>query len=233
MDPYVESWALVARVSTLEGGVSQAVLDGRRAVELAQGGAEEALTGALATLARALYFSGDLDEARNLALQVIAHPDINHRAPSLTHARTTLALVALERGRLASARRDAEQAKAAVGRIGTSRSWLGANASAALGAVLAAEGSLVEAERELATAEHLFRDEVATLHQAWILVLLARVRARRGRIDEAEATLLSAQESLEDARRLWASSRARAGSGGRAAAGERARPSRRPARTTE
>ena len=80
-----------------------------------------------------------------------------------------------------------------MGRIGTSRSWLGANASAALGAVLAAEGSLVEAEHELASAERFFRDEVATLHHTWLLVLLARVRLRRGRLAEAEATLRSAR----------------------------------------
>jgi Glucose-6-phosphate dehydrogenase, NAD binding domain/Glucose-6-phosphate dehydrogenase, C-terminal domain len=112
--------------------------------------------------------------------------------PSLVVARSTLALVAIERGRVASARAHAQQAKAAVGQIGTSRSWLGANASAAVGAVLSAEGSLVEAERELASAERFFADEVATLHHTWLLVLLARVRLRRGRLAEAEATLRSA-----------------------------------------
>ena len=89
-------------------------------------------------------------------------------------------------------------AKAAVGRIGSSRSWLGANAAAALGAVLAAEGKFVEAEHELATAERFFRDEVATLHHTWLLVLLARVRLRRGRLDEAEPLLRSAREALDE-----------------------------------
>ena len=49
---------------------------------------------------------------------------------------------------------------------------------------------------ELASAERFFRDEVATLHHAWLLVLLARVRLRRGRLDEAEQTLRSAREAL-------------------------------------
>ena len=83
-----------------------------------------------------------------------------------------------------------------MGRIRTSRSWLGANASAALGSVLAAEGRLDEAEHELASAERFFRDEVATQHHTWLLVLLARVRVRRGRLPEAEATLRSAREAL-------------------------------------
>ena len=195
-DPDLESWALVARTLTLDGGVGQAVLDGRRAVELARAGSGEVLTGALAAYARARFFAGDLKEASAVAMRVLEHPDVHHRPPSLTHARTTLALAAVERGRLATARGHAEKAKAAVGRIRTSRSWLGANASAALGSVLAAEGHLDEADHELASAERFFRDEVATLHHTWLLVLLARVRLRRGRLPEADATLRSAREEL-------------------------------------
>ena len=61
-----------------------------------------------------------------------------------------------------------------------------------------AEGHLVEAEHELASAERFFADEVATVHHAWLLVLLARVRLRRGRLAEAEATLRSAREALRE-----------------------------------
>ena len=119
---------------------------------------------ALAAYARALFFAGELDEASAVAMRALEHPAIERAVPSLVVARSTLALVAVERGRLASARAHAEKAKAAVGRIGTSRSWLGANASAALGSLLAAEGSLAEAEHELASAERFFADEVATVH---------------------------------------------------------------------
>ncbi len=156
------------------------MVNGRRAVELSEGHSDELLTAALAAYARALFFAGDLQEASAVASRVLEHPDIERRVPSLVVACATLALVAAERGRLTSARGHAAKAKAAVGRIGTSRSWLGANAAAALGSVLEAEGKLAEAEHELATAEHLFKDEVATLHQAWLLVLLARVRLRPG-----------------------------------------------------
>ncbi len=94
------------------------------------------------------------------------------------------------------ARAHAEKAKAIIGGVGSSRSWLGANASAALGSVLDAEGNLVDAERELAYAEHFFRDEVATVHHAWLLVLLARIRCQRGRLEEAAATLRPAREEI-------------------------------------
>jgi LuxR family maltose regulon positive regulatory protein len=78
------------------------------------------------------------------------------------------------------------------------RTWLGGNASAALGCVLLAEGQLPAAERELAHAEHVLRDEVATVHSTWVLVLLARVRARRGRLDEAAAALELAQAAMRE-----------------------------------
>ena len=197
-DAYIETAARLVRALTIDGGVRAAVRDGRRAVELAANGASEILTAALSASARALFFAGDLNHAAAAAMRALEHPAIERTVPSLVVTRSTLALVAVEQGRLALARGHAEKAKAAVGRFGTSRSWLGANASAALGSVLAAEGSLAEAEHELASAEHFFRDEVATLHHTWLLALLARVHLQRGRLAEAEAGLGSAREALAD-----------------------------------
>ncbi len=197
-DTYVETAALLVRAATIDGGVAQAVLDGERAVGLAQADPDEILTAALAAYGRALFFAGDLDEASAVAMRTLEHPAIERTVPSLVVARSTLALIAVDRGRLGPARGHAETAKAAVGRIGTSRSWLGANASAALGSVLAAEGRLAEAEHELAFAERLFADEVTTMHHAWLLLLLARVRVRRGRLAEAEATLHEARGGLAE-----------------------------------
>jgi LuxR family maltose regulon positive regulatory protein len=64
--------------------------------------------------------------------------------------------------------------------------------------VLIAEGIYPEGERELAYAERVFRDEIATLQHTWLLVLLARVRCRRGRLDEAETTARLAREELDE-----------------------------------
>ena len=196
--PYVEAIAGMVRAMTIDRGVERAVVSGRRAVELAEADADEILTGALAGYARALYFAGEFDAVWAAALRVLEHPNAERRMPSYAFARSTLALVAVEHEWLASARDHAEKAKAVVGRIGTSRSWLGANASAALGAVLEAEGKLAEAEHELAYAEHYFRDEFATVHHAWLLILLARVRGRRGHLGEAEAALGTARAALEE-----------------------------------
>ena len=103
-----------------------------------------------------------------------------------------------DRGRTTWARIHAEKAKEIVGRAGGGRSWLGANASLALGAVLTAEGRYADAERHLTYAEHFFRDEVPTHDHTRLLVRLATVECRRGRSDRAEATLRLAREEASE-----------------------------------
>jgi LuxR family maltose regulon positive regulatory protein len=194
-DPYVDVVACLVAAATMDGGVGQAVLDGRRAVELAKSSVEQLLGGASSAYARALYFAGELDDAWASALRALEHPQ---EVPGVAAAHATLALVAVERGRLSSARGHAEKAKALVGGIGISRTWLGAMAASALGGVLVSEGKLADAEHELAYAEHFYRDEVATVHHARSLLVLARVRERRGRLKEAEATLRAARDELAE-----------------------------------
>lgn len=194
--PYVEAVAGMVRAATVDGDVDTAVRIGRHAVEVASVGADDALVAALGGYARALYFAGELDEAWAAALQAVEHPHAERRPPGHAFARSTLALVAAAQGRPAAARIHAEKAREILGGIGSRRTWLGANASAALGIVLAAEGDLPAAERELASAEPVFADEVATLHHVWVLLHLARVRVRRGRLDEAQAALDASREAM-------------------------------------
>jgi LuxR family maltose regulon positive regulatory protein len=196
--PYVQAVAGMVLAASVDRDIGRSIAEGRRAVELAETGADAVVVAALAGYARALYLAGRLDEAWAAALRAVEHPEAERRAPGHAFARSTLALVAADQGRLGFARAHAEKAKEIVGAVGSSRSWLGANASVALGAVLALEGNLAESERELAHAERFFHDEVATVQHAWLLVLLARVRCRRGRLDEAEATLRSASDALSE-----------------------------------
>ena len=196
--PYVECVAAMTAAAGIDHGVGQAVVDGRRAVAIAEADADEALVAALAAHARALYLAGDVDQAWISALRAIEHPDAERRPPGHAAARATLAVVAAERGWLAAARTHAEKAKTITGGVASSRSWLGANAAVALGSVLAAERSLGEAEREFAQAVRLFADEVATVDHAWALVLLAAVRARRGHIEAARSALESSREVVAE-----------------------------------
>ena len=195
---YADAVLAMVRAAGVDTGVAEAVLEGRRAVELAHAGADEVLVAALASLSRALYLVGELDEAWTAASRAVEHPDAARRAPGYALARSTLALIAADRGLLASARAHAEKARAILGGITSSRSWLGANAAMAIGAVLTGEGDLAGAEREFAYAERFFRDEVATVHHARLLVRLADVRCRRGRLDDAAATLSRARQAIAE-----------------------------------
>jgi ATP/maltotriose-dependent transcriptional regulator MalT len=196
--PYLEVETLLARALGMDKGVAQAVRDGRRALEMAGAGLDDATPGALAAYAHALYFAGDLDEASDAAERLLEHPHAEESRPSQVVARATLALAAVERGRLSSARTHAEEAKAVVHGLGASRTWIGAQASMALGTVLAAEEHLTEAEHELSRAEHLLRDEVPTVDHAWALALLARVRLQRGRLAEADSTGETLRDDLSE-----------------------------------
>ena len=193
---YEECVTAMVRAAGLDDGVSTAVVEGYRAVELAQRGVDETLVAALAALARALYFAGELDGARSAASRAIEHPDSARRPPGLAVAHSILALVAADRGRLSTARDHVKAAHAIVGKITSSRSWLGSSVAEALGSVLASDGDFAGAEREFSSAERFLADDVATVAHARLLIRLADVRRRRGRLDEADDTLGRAREEL-------------------------------------
>ncbi len=186
----------MVRAASIDGPITDAVSEGNRAVALAEDAADDVLVASLAGAAQALYFAGANEEAWYAALRAVQHPEAERRPTAHALARSTLALVALEQAQRGLARGHAEKAKAIIGRVRSSRSWIGANASAALASVFMDEGRLVEAEREFVHAEHFFRDEVATVHHVWALLLLTRVRCRRGKLAGARAALDSALEEL-------------------------------------
>jgi LuxR family transcriptional regulator, maltose regulon positive regulatory protein len=196
--PYEECVLAMVSSAGMDDGVTEAVVEGYRSVELAQRGVDESLVASLAGLARALYFAGDLDQAWSAASRALEHPDAPRRPPGHAVARATLALIAADRDHLTVARAHADAARAIVGRISSSRSWLGGIAAEAVGAVLAAESDLAAAERELAYAERFFADDVATIEHALVLLRLVGVRRRRGRLDEAAVSLRRAREELAD-----------------------------------
>ena len=195
---YVECVASMVRAAGIDDGVNQAVAHAYRSVELARREVDASLVAALAALARALYFRGDLEQAWSAASSAVDHPDATRRVPGYAVARATLALIAVDVGRFSTARGHAEAARAVIGRISSSRSWLGAIVAEAVGALLTAEGDLAGAEREFAHAERFVADDVATVEHTWLLVRLADVRRRRGRLDDAERTLSRAREELAE-----------------------------------
>ncbi len=195
-DLYLEAAIVMVTAASVGGDVGRAVAAGRRAVEIAEREIDELVMAALGGLARALYLAGDVDGAQRTAQRTLEHPHAAVRPPGRALALSTLVLTLVERGRLETARRHADQARAILGRVGNSRSWLGANVSVALGALHTADGNLASAEQELSSAERFYRDELPTVQHAWLLVQLARVRGRRGRLNDAVATLDTARELL-------------------------------------
>jgi len=196
--PYVDAGIGIVRAFTFDEGVTASVAEARRAVEICEREADDVLVASLAALAQAHYFNGELTAASAAAERALAHPESERRPTADAIARTTLALAHIDRGRLRAAREHAEKARAMIGAIHSSRSWVGAVAYAASGRVHAAEGKLAEAERELVYAEPFFRDELSTVHHAWLLLLLARVRCQRGHLSEASEALDLAHLELEE-----------------------------------
>lgn len=187
----------MVRAGAMDYGVQAAVVDGHNAVELAERGADTQV-GALAALAYAEYFAGDLDKAWSAGWSASEQPDAARRAPGYALARSVLALVAADRGWVCSARRHAQAARTVVGRITSSRSWLGAQAAVALGTVLMVDGELGAAEREFAYAERFLQEDVATVRYADLLVRLAAVQCQRGRLDDADATLIHGFQMIDE-----------------------------------
>ena len=171
---YADGLMSMVRSVGIDAGVEDAVVEGRRAVELAaRSGAGELLVDGLAGLAHAQYFAGQLDKAWATAYRAVEHPDAERIAPGYVMARSTLALVAADRGRLGSARVHAEAARTVIGRITSSRSWLvpthrSRSARCWPARETSSERNVSSSARSVSSA-----DQVATVHHARLLVRLA------------------------------------------------------------
>ena len=75
-------WRRCARPASIAGSARRWAT-GRRAVDLAERGADDVLVAALATLAHALYFAGELDEAWTAALRAVERPDAAAGRPDM------------------------------------------------------------------------------------------------------------------------------------------------------
>ncbi len=195
--PYLEAGVEAARSQIIEGGdVGAAVEHARRAVAAAQEGADVLSVSALGCLAQALFFAGELDEARRVAVQTVERPDAPGVPDAYVGSLGLLALVDAEQGRTESAEAWARQSLASRGR--TSRQTRGLPHSAHLGLALAcaATGRLDEAEREALRGEHLRRSPQPTVAHAHALLVLAQVRLARARLARAEGDLERAKRAI-------------------------------------
>ena len=154
--------------------------------------------GALATLSQALFFVGDLDESRRIALQAIEKPDAPDSTNGFVGSLGLLALVNAEQGRNEAAERSAREAIGFAGQHFQADSWVASLAHLALALACLATGRLDEAEREALRGERLRRSPHPTVGHAHALLVLAKVRTARSRLGPAASDLDRARRALAE-----------------------------------
>ena len=195
--PYAEAIVEVTRAAVIErGDVGAAVEHARRAVAAARAGADVLSVGVLASLAQALFFSGELDESRRIAVQAVERPDAPDVPEGYVGNLGLLALLDAEQGRAESAEAWARQAIGFARRRFQADSWTVSLAHLGLALACAASGRLDEAEREALHGERLRRAPQPTVGQAHALLVLAHVRVARSRLERAAGDLKRARRAI-------------------------------------
>ena len=194
--PYVEAAVEVTRAEVIEGGdVGAALEHARRAVAAARAGADILSVGTLASLSQALFFAGDLDEARRIAMQAVERPDAPDVPDGYVGSLGLLALIDAEQGRTESAEAWAHQALGFARQRFQADSWVSSLAHLGLALACAATGRLDEAERAAVRGERLRRSPQPTVGHAHALLVLAQVEVARSRLARAAGSLARAQRA--------------------------------------
>ena len=197
--PYDEAVVEVTRAAWIErGNVGAAVEHARRAVAAARAGADVLSVGVLASLAQALSFAGDLDEARRIALQAVERPDAPEVPDGYVVSLGLLALIDAEQGRTESAEAWAREAISFARKRFQADLWTVSLAHLGLALACMATGRLDEAEREALRGERLRRLLQPTVGHAHALVVLAHVRVARSRLERAASDLERAQRLIAE-----------------------------------
>jgi LuxR family maltose regulon positive regulatory protein len=154
--------------------------------------------GTRAALAQALFFAGELGEARRTAIETVERADALDRPNGYLASLGLLALIDAEEGRIESAQAWAREAIAFARERFQARTWLASPAHLGLALALAATGCLEEAEREALCGEALRRTPHPSVGHAHALLVLARVRAVRARIGPALKDLEHARRAIAE-----------------------------------
>ena len=180
------------------GDVGAAVEHARRAVAAARAGADVLTVGVLASLAQALFFAGELDETRRIAVQAVERPDAPDVPDGYVASLGLLALLDAEQGRTESAEAWARQAISFARKRFQADSWMVSLAHLGLALACTAIGRLDEAEREALRGERLRRSPQPTVGHAHALLVLAQVRVARSRLERAAGDLKRAQRTIAE-----------------------------------
>ena len=195
--PYLEAGVEAARSQIIQGGdVGAAVGHARRAVAAAEEGADVLTVSALGCLTQALFFAGELDESRRVAVQTVERPDAPGVPDAYVGSLGLLALIDAEQGLSESAEAWARQAFAFARQHFQADSWVASAAHLGLALACIATARLDEAEREAMRGERLRRSPQPTVGHAHALLVLAQVRVARSRFARAEGDLEHAKRAI-------------------------------------
>jgi LuxR family maltose regulon positive regulatory protein len=198
--PYHEAFLGLVRTTWVEDDLGASIELGRATVELARAGVVEAAMPALTCLAYLLYLRGESAEARALAEEALARPEIRLRPHGLVLALATLSLVDGEEAGPAPAEARAREAIAVARAAGVAEVASGGVARVALASALAGGGKLRDAVREAVHGERLRRSLLPELGHLHALLVLAEIRARHGELERAERELAQVRRGLESFR---------------------------------
>jgi ATP/maltotriose-dependent transcriptional regulator MalT len=149
--PYLEAVVEVTRAMKIEpGDVGAAVEHARRAVAAARAGADVLSVRVLASLSHALFYAGELDESRSIAMQAVERFDAPDVPDCYVAGLGLLALIDAEQGRTESAEAWARQAISFARQRFQADSPVASLAHLGLALACVATGRLDEAEREAA-----------------------------------------------------------------------------------
>ena len=197
--PYVEAVVELTRAEVIErGDVGAAIEHARRAIAAARAGADALSVGATATLSQALFFAGDLDASRRVALRAMERPDVPDVPDGYVAILGLLALVDAEQGRNDSAERSAREAIGFGRQRFQADSWSTSLAHLGLALACLATGRLDRAERAALRGERLRRSPQPTVGHAHALLVLAQVRVARLRLASAASDLKRASAMIEE-----------------------------------
>lgn len=197
--PLYEAVVEVTRVAFIQGDVGAAVQHAHRAVKAAQADATNTFTvAALASLSNALFFAGDLAQARMVALEAVERPEARERPGGYVAALGLLAAIDAEDGRPAGAEAWARHAIGYAEETGQADLWPVALAHLGLASALATTGQLAEAEREARRGEQLRRTPQPTAAHAHALLVLAEIRAARSQLTRAARDLERARAMINE-----------------------------------
>lgn len=194
--PYEEAALGLARATWVEDDLGKAVGVARRTVAVGRE-VPEIVVPALASLAFLLYLTGEHEEARSLAEEAVARPEATARPHGLVLALATLSLVETDDGRPAPGESHAREALRFAAEGGVDLTASGGAACVALAAALAAQTKLSEAERLAIQGERLRSHPEPEAGHLHALLVLAGIRARRGRLEHAAEDLDRAERGLE------------------------------------